>query len=95
MVPKPGGYGGTLRDQRVYDLAGPAGTGINVLGIDTIANIIVKVAVAIGDAWVSSDAGFDDFGVPVIADDVIRAIAVGDAGWSNIGPLQGPQGVQG
>jgi len=75
---------------------GDAGTGINLLGQEDVAVVITLTALAIGDSYVSTTAGLDSEGSAVAIDDVIRAIdTLAPSTWVNIGPIVGPQGIQG
>ncbi len=75
---------------------GPAGTGINIIGSDTVVNILAKDVNAVGDSWISLDTGTDSDGLAVAIDDVLRATTIGvGAHFVNIGAIHGPQGEDG
>lgn len=54
---------------------------VNLKGTDTEANILTKVGMAAEDLWIASDT--------------LDGWVYDGTTWINIGPLQGPQGVQG
>jgi hypothetical protein len=56
-------------------------TAVNLKGTDTEANILAMVGMATEDLWIASDT--------------LDGWVYDGSQWVNIGPLQGPQGVQG
>jgi len=67
---------------------GLAGLGVNILGSDIVADILLKDIQNIGDTWIATDTGFDSDGLAVIVGDMMRAITTGvGAHFVNIGPV--------
>ncbi|RLB79047.1 MAG: hypothetical protein DRH06_00060 [Deltaproteobacteria bacterium] len=95
-IPGDDGADGTIGPEGPQGDPGPAGVGINILGSDTVANIMAKTAAEIGDSWIATDSGFDSAGLPVVPDEILRATNTDSPShWANIGQMQGPQGPQG
>jgi len=79
-----------LGDDGTNGTDGADGTSITVKGSDTYSNIIAITGATAGDLWISTTTNAD----PVVA--------VGDGfvsdgadNWTNVGPIQGPQGETG
>ncbi len=90
------GTDGAQGVQGPIGLTGPSGTGINLLGSDTVANILAKTVSEVGDSWTATDTGVDSEGTAVAIDDILRAIdTASPSTFVNIGDLQGPQGSPG
>ena len=78
---------------------GDQGAGVNILGVDTYANILLKTTSQLGECWLSSDipniappsgsAQIQDGLVPRIANPLV------EADWVNVGQLRGPAGSDG
>ena len=64
----------------------------NVLGSDTVANILAKPTPTAGDAWIATDTGTDSESTAVAIGDIVR---YNGTNWINIGAIQGEQGIQG
>ena len=71
---------------------GPAGTGIDIKGHDTVSAIKLKPSGIVGESWIATDTGLDDDGLSVLVGHVLRATG---AKWISIGPIEGPAGAQG
>jgi len=95
-TPGTPGVDGLDGPQGIQGEPGPSGIGINILGSDTVANILAKVAVTIGDSWIATDTGTDSAGLPVVIDDILRATNIlTPTHYANIGPIIGPTGLTG
>jgi len=95
-IPGVDGNDGAKGDTGLTGPQGEAGPGTNLLGTDTSANIILKNALVIGDAYTSTDSGVDSEGTPTVPNDVLRAIDIlTPSTWVNVGNIQGPKGDQG
>ena len=72
---------------------GTNGSGVSILGSDTIAVIKGKTGNA-GDMWISTDAGVDDDGTAVaIGDGIVWDVI--NTKWVTVGPIRGPIGPEG
>jgi len=69
---------------------------MNLLGQDLNASILAKTALAVGDAWVTTDGGLDSEGNTANIGDALRATnTLAPSNWVSVGQVQGPQGIQG
>jgi len=79
--------------------AGDQGAGVNIVGVDTYANILLKTTAQLGECWISSDvpAIAPPSGVAEIQDGLVPRIANPqvEADWVNVGQLRGPAGSDG
>ena len=95
-------------DQMLYSFGVPAGlkgdtgdqgAGVNIVGVDTYANILLKTTSQLGDCWLSSDvpAILPPSGTAQIQDGLVPRIdnPQVEADWLNVGQLRGPSGVDG
>jgi hypothetical protein len=72
---------------------GPPGAGTEIVGSDTVANILLKDAVAGENTlWIATDDGIDDASNAVVAGD---GLVSDGADWLGVGAIRGPQGEQG
>lgn len=70
---------------------GVDGSGVTILGSDTIVNIKAKSGTP-GDMWISTDTGTDSAGTPVAIGD---GIVYEGTQWLTVGPIRGPKGDKG
>ena len=90
------GVQGTAGTDGTDGIDGAPGLGTNPLGQDTVANIVAKTAVTLGDAYISTTAGSDSELSPVAIGDLLRATnTLTPSNWVTLGQIQGPQGIQG
>ncbi len=90
------GIDGIKGDTGEQGIQGNSGVGINILGSDTVENILAKVAVTIGDSWIATNMGLDSDGVMVNVGEVLRATNTETpTHYVNIGEIKGEKGDTG
>ena len=75
----------------VTKIKGDDGTSFTIKGSDTLANIVAKPSPTIGDLWISTTEGTVNGEFVDIRDGILYTAA----GWDNIGPLAGQDGIDG
>jgi hypothetical protein len=69
---------------------GETGKGIYLKGSAVVSMIVASNAAVIGNVWIATDAGVDEYGTPVKVGDGLMADGTK---WINIGAIRGPAGI--
>ena len=88
----PKGDTGAKGDRGDQGLKGDDGTGVDVKGVDTYANILLKNG-SLGNMWITADTGTDNQGNHYgLGYGFISDGTTGPTQWSNAGAIRGPKG---
>jgi len=88
----PIGHDGVKGDRGDQGLKGDDGTGVDVKGVDTYANILLKNG-SLGNMWITNDTGTDNQGNHYgLGYGFVSDGTTGPTQWGNAGAIRGPKG---